>query len=95
VSGRAGAHRHAGRFRLAEAVIGTIRQNALPLPVDPPAQVGDLASLIAENGARLMIVAEQPTRLLGALRFERAVPVDGRPEGIRATVVRFSGESDE
>lgn len=94
MSGRAGAHRHAGRFRLAEAVIGTIRQNALPLPV-PPAQVGDLASLIAENGARLMIVAEQPTRLLGALRFERAVPVDGRPEGIRATVVRFSGESDE
>ena len=79
----------------AEAVIGTIRQAATPLPVNPSVQVGDLKGLITETGARLMIVTEQGSHLADALRVERAVRVNGRPEGSWATVLRFSCESGE
>lgn len=69
----------------AEAVIGTIRQAAVPLPVNPAVRAGVLASVVAETGARLAVVAEG-SRVLSGLRAERAVPVHGRP-GIWATVL--------
>lgn len=68
-----------------EAVIATIRQAAVPLPVNPSASAEDLAAVVADTGARLMVVADG-SPVLDYLWAERTVPVAGRG-GTWATVL--------
>lgn len=70
----------------AEAVIGTIRQGAVPLPVNPAVSVEDLVTVATTAGARLVVMAAEHTAVLAGLQSEQVVPVDG-PQGTWATVV--------
>ena len=70
----------------AEAVIGTIRQGAAPLPVNPEASADDLVTVATTARARLVVVSAQRTEVLAGLQTELTVPVDG-PQGTWATVV--------
>lgn len=60
-----------------EAIIGTIRLGAIPLPVNPSVSAGDLVTVAREAGSRLAVIATQQIRALTELRTDVAVSVDG------------------
>ena len=70
----------------AEAVIGTIRQGAVPFPVNPTVSTDDLVTVAAAVGARLVVVSAEHIEVLTGLQTELVVPLDG-PQGTWATVV--------
>lgn len=70
----------------AEAVIGTIRRGAVPLPVNPAVSVDDLVTVATTAGARLVVMSAEHTEVLTGLQTEQEVAVDG-PQGTWATVV--------
>lgn len=70
----------------AEAVIATILQAAIPLPVNPSVRASVLAAVAADTGARLMVVAAECGAVPRRLRAARSAPVQG-PRGTWATVL--------
>lgn len=73
----------------AEAVIGTIRQGAGPVPVDPAVPVDELHDAATEAGARLVVVPARRCRELDGLPTELIVPVHG-PHGQWAAVLSLA-----
>lgn len=73
----------------SEAVIGTILQTAVPLPVNPSVRAGVLATVAADTGARLAVVAPERSSRFARLRPLRMVPVQG-PRGTWAMVLLLS-----
>lgn len=70
----------------AEAVIGTIRQGAAPLPVNPAVSADELVAVAATAGTRLVVMSAEHADVLAGLQTELEVPLDG-PHGTWATVV--------
>lgn len=60
-----------------EAIIGTIRLGAIPLPVNPLVSASDLVTVAGEAGSRLAVIATQHARALTELQTDVAVSVDG------------------
>lgn len=73
----------------AEAVIGTIRQGAGPVPVDPAVSADELREAASEAGARLAVVPAQRCRALDSLQTDLIVPVHGA-HGEWATVLSLA-----
>lgn len=61
----------------AEAVIGTIRQGAGPVPVDPSLSADELYDAATEAGARLAVLPAHRRAVLDGLPTELVVPVRG------------------
>lgn len=74
----------------AEAVIGTLRAAAVPVPVNPSAQHNLMATAI-DADARLVVVPPGDSPQLATLRPTRAVPVHGS-QGTWATILLLLGD---
>ncbi|MGH3751755.1 MAG: AMP-binding protein [Pseudonocardiaceae bacterium] len=70
-----------------DAFVGTMRQGAVPLPVNPRLAAADVAAIAAETGARLVLAPAERIHGLADLGTEPPVPVDG-PQGLWAAVLR-------
>jgi acyl-coenzyme A synthetase/AMP-(fatty) acid ligase len=72
----------------AEAFAATIRQGAVPLPVNPLLPVPDIVAVAAEAGARLVLASADQIHALADLDAEPPVLIDG-PQGLWAAALRL------
>jgi benzoate-CoA ligase len=72
----------------AEAFAGTIKQGAVPLPVNPPLPAHDLVAVAAEAGARLVLASADQIHALADLDTSPPVLID-RPQGLWAAALRL------
>jgi acetyl-CoA synthetase len=83
----------------AEAFAGTIKQQAVPLPVNPPLPAHDIMAIAAKAGARLVLASADQLPALADLDAELPVLIEG-PQGLWAAALRlrlseeFSSEPD-
>jgi acyl-CoA synthetase (AMP-forming)/AMP-acid ligase II len=72
----------------AEAFAGTIKQGAVPLPVNPLLPAHDIVAVAAEAGARLLLASPEQIHALADLDAQPSVLIDG-PRGHWATALRL------
>lgn len=63
-----------------DAFTGTLRQGAVPLPVNPQLPAVDLAAIATHTGARLVLASAERIHELTDLDAEPPVLVDGHQE---------------
>jgi acyl-CoA synthetase (AMP-forming)/AMP-acid ligase II len=72
----------------AEAFAGTIKQGAVPLPVNPLLPAHGIAAAAAEAGARLMLASADQIHALADLGAQPPVLIEG-PHGLWAAALRL------
>jgi acyl-CoA synthetase (AMP-forming)/AMP-acid ligase II len=72
----------------AEAFAGTIKHEAVPLPVNPLLPAHGIEALAAEAGARLVLASADQIHALADLGAQLPVPIDG-PQGLWAAALRL------
>jgi acyl-CoA synthetase (AMP-forming)/AMP-acid ligase II len=72
----------------AEAFAGTIRHQAVPLPVNPLLAAHDIVAAAANAGARLLLVSAEQIQTLTDLGTEPPILIDG-PQGPWAAALRL------
>lgn len=70
----------------ADAIVGTIRQRAVPLPMNPWTWVSDLVAAAITEGSKLVVVPAKRTSTLADLRTLQEMSVVGE-QGTWATVL--------
>lgn len=70
-----------------DAFAGTMKQGAVPLPVNPQLPAIDVAAIAAETGARLVVASAERIHGLAGLGAEPPILVDG-PQGLWAAALR-------
>lgn len=77
----------------AQAFAGTIKQQAVPLPVNPLLAVQDIAAAATKAGARLLLASAEQIHTLTDLAAEPPVLIDG-PQGPWAAALQLCAVSD-
>jgi acyl-CoA synthetase (AMP-forming)/AMP-acid ligase II len=72
----------------AEAFAGTIKQGAVPLPVNPLLPARSIVALAAEAGARLVLASADQIHALADLGAQPPVLIEG-PQGPWAAALRL------
>jgi long-chain acyl-CoA synthetase len=72
----------------AEAFAGTIKQGAVPLPVNPLLPAHGIAAAAAEAGARLVLASADQIHALADLGAQPPVLIEG-PHGLWAAALRL------
>ena len=72
----------------AEAFAGTIKQGAVPLPVNPPLPAHDIVAAAAEASARLVLASVDQIYALADLGARPPVLIEG-PQGLWAAALRL------
>lgn len=70
-----------------DAFAGTMKQGAVPLPVNPQLAAVDVAAIATETGARVVLASVERIQGLADLGAEPPVPVDGS-QGLWAAALR-------
>jgi long-chain acyl-CoA synthetase len=80
------------RLEFVTAYLGVLRAQAVAVPVNPASTQGELARMLADSGAR-MVIADPDT--VAAVREAVATVQDGAARSVRTVVVGASAEPDE
>ena len=72
----------------AEAFAGTIKQGAVPLPVNPLLPARSIVALAAKAGARLVLASADQIHALADLGAQPPVLIEG-PHGLWAAALRL------
>lgn len=78
----------------AEAFAGTIKHQAVPLPVNPLLLANDIVAVAADAGARLLLASAEQIQTLTDLGTEPPILIDG-PQGPWAAALRLCVISDK
>lgn len=71
-----------------EAFLGVVQRDAVPLPVNPRLATADVAAIVTETGARLVLASAKQIHRLADLNAEPPVLVDGL-RGLWAAALRL------
>jgi acyl-CoA synthetase (AMP-forming)/AMP-acid ligase II len=77
----------------AEAFAGTIKHQAVPLPVNPLLAAHDIAAAATKTGARLLLASAEQIHTLTDLGTQPPVLIDG-PQGPWVAALRLCSVSD-